>query len=77
MLLADEPTGNLDAATGEEIIQTFTELAASGLSVLVVTHEERVSRAATRVLQLHEGRLVPGRVGAVASAEERAAGRRP
>ena len=57
VLLADEPTGNLDAVTGEGIIRLFAELAASGLTVLVVTHEERVSRAATRVLHLSEGRL--------------------
>jgi putative ABC transport system ATP-binding protein len=57
VLLADEPTGNLDTVTGEEIIRIFTELSASGLAVLVVTHEERVSRAAGRVLQLREGRL--------------------
>jgi putative ABC transport system ATP-binding protein len=57
VLLADEPTGNLDAVTGEGIIRLFAELATSGLSVLVVTHEERVSRAASRVLHLAEGRL--------------------
>jgi putative ABC transport system ATP-binding protein len=57
VLLADEPTGNLDAVTGEGIIRLFADLAASGLTVLVVTHEERVSRAATRVLHLAEGRL--------------------
>ncbi|HET8538378.1 MAG TPA: ABC transporter ATP-binding protein [Anaeromyxobacter sp.] len=57
VLLADEPTGNLDAVTGEGIIRLFAELAAAGLSVLVVTHEERVSRAASRVLHLAEGRL--------------------
>jgi putative ABC transport system ATP-binding protein len=57
VLLADEPTGNLDAVTGEGIIRTFEALAAEGLSVLVVTHEERVSRAARRVLHLEEGRL--------------------
>ncbi len=59
VLLADEPTGNLDAVTGEGIIRLFAQLAASGLTVLVVTHEERVSRAATRVLHLAEGRLAP------------------
>jgi len=58
VLLADEPTGNLDAATGEEIIRLFSELAGRGMAVLVVTHEERVSRAASRVLQLRDGRLV-------------------
>jgi putative ABC transport system ATP-binding protein len=57
LLLADEPTGNLDAETGEGIIRLFAELASGGLTVLVVTHEERVSRAAGRVLHLREGRL--------------------
>jgi putative ABC transport system ATP-binding protein len=57
VLLADEPTGNLDAATGEGVIRLFAELARDGMSVLVVTHEERVSRAAARVLRLSEGRL--------------------
>ncbi len=57
ILLADEPTGNLDAATGEGIIRLFADLARSGLSVLVVTHEERVSNAAARVLHLSEGVL--------------------
>ena len=57
VLLADEPTGNLDATIGEGIIRLFAELAAEGLSVLVVTHEERVSRAAHRVLHLEEGQL--------------------
>jgi len=57
VLLADEPTGNLDAVSGEGIIRLFADLAARGLTVLVVTHEERVSRAASRVLHLAEGRL--------------------
>ncbi len=57
VLLADEPTGNLDVVAGEGIIQLFREAADAGLSVLVVTHEERVSRAASRVLYLAEGRL--------------------
>jgi putative ABC transport system ATP-binding protein len=57
VLLADEPTGNLDAVTGEGIIRRFADLAAAGLTVLVVTHEERVSRAATRVLHLADGVL--------------------
>jgi putative ABC transport system ATP-binding protein len=57
VLLADEPTGNLDAETGEGIIRLFVDMARDGVAVLVVTHEERVSRAATRVLHLREGRL--------------------
>jgi putative ABC transport system ATP-binding protein len=57
VLLADEPTGNLDATTGAGIIALFREMAAGGMTVLVVTHEERVSQAAGRVLHLEGGRL--------------------
>ena len=57
VLLADEPTGNLDAGSGAAVIELFQQLAASGLAVLVVTHEERVTRAATRALRLEGGRV--------------------
>ncbi|HEX9574736.1 MAG TPA: ABC transporter ATP-binding protein [Myxococcales bacterium] len=59
LLLADEPTGNLDARTGEGIIGLFRELHREGMTLLVVTHEVRVSRAASRVLVLREGALFP------------------
>ncbi len=57
VLFCDEPTGNLDAATGAEIIALFKSLNAEGLTVLAVTHEERVSAAAGRVLRLEGGKL--------------------
>jgi putative ABC transport system ATP-binding protein len=57
VLLADEPTGNLDTVTGASVIALFRELAASGLAVVVATHEERVSAVAHRVLHLEGGRL--------------------
>jgi putative ABC transport system ATP-binding protein len=57
VLLADEPTGNLDVQTGGAIIDVFRELASSGLAVVVATHEERVSSVASRVLHLEGGRL--------------------
>jgi putative ABC transport system ATP-binding protein len=57
LLLADEPTGNLDAASGESVIRLFREMVADGMTVLVVTHEERVSAVAGRVLHLENGRL--------------------
>ncbi|MBS1109517.1 MAG: transporter related [Anaeromyxobacteraceae bacterium] len=57
VLLADEPTGNLDAVSGEAVIQLFSGMVRDGVTVLVVTHEERVSAAATRVLHLEDGRL--------------------
>lgn len=59
VLLCDEPTGNLDQATGEEIIRLFRALNAEGLTLLVVTHEERMSEAAGRVLRMSGGRLSP------------------
>ncbi len=63
LLLCDEPTGNLDSATGDGVIQLFKELHREGLTVLAVTHEERMSAAARRVLRLKEGRLVEERTG--------------
>lgn len=61
LLLCDEPTGNLDATTGDGVIQLFRELHREGLTVLAVTHEERMSAAARRVLRLKEGKLVEER----------------
>lgn len=58
LLLCDEPTGNLDAATGAGVISLFHELNREGITLLAVTHEERMSSAARRVLRLKEGRLV-------------------
>jgi putative ABC transport system ATP-binding protein len=57
LLLADEPTGNLDAATGAAVIALLRELVADGLTVLVATHEERVTDAAARSLRLERGKL--------------------
>jgi putative ABC transport system ATP-binding protein len=57
LLLADEPTGNLDAETGREIITLLSALNAGGLTLVIVTHEERVSSAAGRILELDEGVL--------------------
>ena len=58
LLLCDEPTGNLDSATGAGVISLFQELHREGLTLLAVTHEERMSSAARRVLRLKEGRLI-------------------
>lgn len=57
VLLCDEPTGNLDAATSEQVVALFTELNRGGLTVLAVTHEDRLRGAASRVLTLLEGKL--------------------
>jgi putative ABC transport system ATP-binding protein len=58
LLLADEPTGNLDSDTGRQIIELFRALNQGGLTLVIVTHEERVSSVARRVLRLEDGRLV-------------------
>lgn len=58
LLLCDEPTGNLDVQTGDEIIALFRQLHREGLTVLAVTHEERISEVAERVLQLRAGVLL-------------------
>lgn len=57
VLFCDEPTGNLDGTTGAEVIALFGQLNAEGLTVLAVTHEDRVSAAAKRVLHLKDGKL--------------------
>jgi putative ABC transport system ATP-binding protein len=57
LVLADEPTGNLDSATGEEILAIFDELNRRGNTLLVVTHEEDVAAHAKRVIRLRDGRI--------------------
>jgi putative ABC transport system ATP-binding protein len=58
IVFADEPTGNLDSAAGEEILDLIRELNDEGTTVVVVTHEERVASVCRRQVQLHDGRLV-------------------
>jgi putative ABC transport system ATP-binding protein len=57
IVLADEPTGNLDSATGEEILSIFDGLNRAGNTLLVVTHEEDVAAHARRVIRLRDGRV--------------------
>ncbi len=58
LLLADEPTGNLDSATGEEIIRLFGELHRRGHTILLVTHEPKLAARCPRAIRLSDGRVV-------------------
>jgi putative ABC transport system ATP-binding protein len=55
IVLADEPTGNLDSRTGEEILNLFEQLSRKGNTIIVVTHEEEVARHARRIIRIRDG----------------------
>ncbi len=57
IILADEPTGNLDSKTGEEIMSLFGELNRLGNTIIVVTHAEEVARHANRIIKLFDGKI--------------------
>lgn len=57
LLLADEPTGNLDSQTGREILDLFRELSTKGNSIIMVTHEDDVAREAQRVIHIRDGKI--------------------
>jgi putative ABC transport system ATP-binding protein len=64
LLLADEPTGNLDSATGEEIVRLFAELHSQGHTIVLVTHEVKLAARCPRAIRLSDGRVIadgPGR----------------
>jgi putative ABC transport system ATP-binding protein len=58
ILLADEPTGNLDTRSGEEIVSLLEKLNAGGLTLVLVTHDPRVAEHARRVLRMRDGQIV-------------------
>jgi putative ABC transport system ATP-binding protein len=64
ILLADEPTGNLDSATGREILELFRELHAAGNTLILVTHEPGIAAQCPRALRMSDGQIVDDGPGA-------------
>jgi len=64
ILLADEPTGNLDTKTGSEIMTIFDEISASGKTIILVTHEADIARHARRIIHILDGRISSDTQGA-------------
>jgi len=64
IVLADEPTGNLDSASGKAIVSLFAELHAAGQTIVMITHDQAVARLASRVIQIRDGLVVEDRPAA-------------
>jgi putative ABC transport system ATP-binding protein len=58
LILADEPTGNLDSKTGEEVLKTFENLNREGRTIVLVTHEKYIAQRAGRVISLRDGEII-------------------
>ncbi|VVB88321.1 putative ABC transporter ATP-binding protein [uncultured archaeon] len=63
ILLADEPTGNLDSKTGQEIMQIFNNLHNEGRTILMVTHDQALAQNCDRIIRLKDGRIEDGKYG--------------
>ena len=64
IILADEPTGNLDSASGQGIVGLFQQLHDAGQTIVMITHDQAVARLASRVVQIRDGRIVEDRTAA-------------
>ena len=65
LILADEPTGNLDTVTGEEIMQLFAELHDEGNTIVLVTHEDHIAKYAKRTVKLLDGLIDTDKLNSV------------
>jgi putative ABC transport system ATP-binding protein len=74
LLLCDEPTGNLDSATGREILELFRELHAGGNTLILVTHEPSIAAQCPRALRMSDGKIVADGIGARVVADTSAMG---
>lgn len=59
LILADEPTGNLDSLNGEQVMRIFQDLNAEGRTIVMVTHDDKYAGYAQRIIELYDGRIVP------------------
>jgi putative ABC transport system ATP-binding protein len=64
IVLADEPTGNLDSSSGSDIMSIFSELWQQGSTLVIITHDPALARRASRVVEIHDGRITADRVAA-------------
>jgi putative ABC transport system ATP-binding protein len=60
LILADEPTGNLDSVSGKEIVDLFEDLWRQGHTIIVITHDNEISRRTKRIIKLRDGLIVDG-----------------
>lgn len=58
LILADEPTGNLDSKSSDEILQIFTDLNRQGKTIIIITHEPEIARRAKRIIRISDGKVV-------------------
>ncbi|MBA7698278.1 putative ABC transporter ATP-binding protein YknY [subsurface metagenome] len=58
LILADEPTGNLDSKTGAEVISIFRQLNQEGITVVIITHETDIASQAQRIIRVHDGEII-------------------
>ncbi len=67
IILADEPTGNLDSTTGKEILNLFLELNQEGVTLILVTHEQKIAEQAKRTMQMRDGKIISDTIKGVVS----------